>query len=192
MLKYYQKMIKHVMIKNKRVLTEFTTTSNANPNIKGTFTTANPEIIAALEASSDFNKEYYLHNEEEINEPVKEVMQFRANPLEVKKIREDIEKEAGLSEDELVKRRSEGKEPDAPEAIEVKIVGEKVVPVKEKDPEPVKANEVIVSSSEVSNFQAAKKYLKDRFPELQGKDLLNKDKVLQAANDKAIKFEALS
>jgi hypothetical protein len=176
------------MIGNKRVLTEFVSTDGRNINIKGTFSTANPEIITALEESPDFNREYYLHSEENIIEPVKETIQFRANPLEVKKFREEKEKESGLTEDEIVKKRAETKEPEAPEPIEVKIVGENVV----VEPKVETKNEIIVPATEVSNFQAAKKYLKDRFPELQGKDLLNKDKVLQAANDKAIKFEALS
>lgn len=187
MLKNYQRMMKHVMIGTNRVLTEFTSTSSGNLNIKGTFSTANPDIMAALEASPDFNKEYYLYHEERVNEPVKESIQFRANPLDVKKFREEQEKNAGLSESELADNLSEGKEPDPPEAIQVKIEESKVEPLVEDIP----SDEVLVPASEISNFQAAKKYLKDKFPDLKNDDLKNKEKVLQAANDKGIKFEAL-
>ncbi len=185
MLRFYERMLKHVMIDSKRVLCEFTYTSAKNPNYKGTFTTAVPEIIQKLEESPDFNREYYLYKEEEI-EVVQEQIQYRANPLVVKKLREEEEKRRVLAESELAKRESEA------------LMPETEMPAQEQDdPEPVinepvvKADKVFVSSSEAANVQQAKEYLKQKFPELTARQLLNKANVISVADEKGVEFEAI-
>lgn len=189
-LKHYQRMMKHVMVGNRRVLAEFVSTG-ANPNIKGTFTTANPEIIAALEASPDFNREYEVKRVENADEPVKETVQYRANPKDVKKFREEQEKNHFLAEDELAVKYAE-KEPEAPEPVVVEITEDKVKEVEEKPKAPKVEGELkVIPVSVVSHFQSAKRYLKDNYPELSAKQILNKADVIATAIDKGIKFEAI-
>jgi len=184
-LKHYQRMMKHVMVGSKRVLTEFVSTG-INPNYKGTFTTANPEIIAALEASVDFNREYEVKSIEEVKEPVKELVQYRSNPEEVKKFREEQEKDRLLAEEELAAKYAE-KEPAAPEPVIVVITKDEVKEV-EKEPE---GDVKVIPVSEVANFQSARKYLKGNYPDLSAKQILNKADVIATAIDKGIKFEAI-
>lgn len=186
MLKFYTRMLKHVMINNKRVLVEFVSTGGSNPNIKGTFTTANPEIIEALEASDDFNREYEVKSVENVPGTVKETVQFRSNPIDVKKYREELEKEEFLAEDEIAAKRA-NKEPEAPKPIEVKIEKEKVEEVVDQKDQGIK----FVPTSEVSGFQQAKSYLKNNYPELTAKQLLNKAAVINSATELGIKFEAI-
>jgi hypothetical protein len=66
----------YVMIGNKKVLVEFTTTNGYNPNIKGTFTTSNHYVIAALESSPRFGVKYRLKNFEEVKEDTDD-LQYR-------------------------------------------------------------------------------------------------------------------
>jgi len=196
MLKWFQTMQMHVVTGTRSVLVEFTSPASYNKNIKGTFSTSNPDVIAAIERHSGFNKEFYVLKEEsadKVEEPV-----YRSNPLEVKKLREQTEKEQMLSEDQILALRLEKAEKEAPV---------KVAPVEEKTEEVVEVsqaehdepalppewnNKVVVSEAEVSNVQQAKEYLKKAYPEVTARMMLNKASVMKVAAEKGIKFTAIA
>jgi hypothetical protein len=193
MLRHFDKMQKHVMVGSKRVLCEFTYTSTKNQNFKGTFTASNPEVIQKLEESNDFNREYYLYREEEV-ENTQEQLQYRTNPLAVKKIREEEDKRQLMGEDELAEKsignlpeNNKKKLEEAAEAIQTEQK-----PVEEKDDVPEVQDEVIVvSAEEVQNVQQAKEYLKKKFPEITARQIANKANVIDIANEKGVKFESI-
>jgi hypothetical protein len=180
-LKVYARAQTYVNVKGKTVLVEFKSARRNDASKKGIFTTAIPELIEAIEKDSGFNKLYELALTEEIAVAAPEVIEVRANPLEVKK---------KLAEEELKHRQ----------AIESKTVkGSEVVvdPVKgiestDNASDKVENKGIVtIPSADVANVQQAKDWLKEKYPDLTFKQLTNKDAVLAIAKEKAVVFEAL-
>ena len=194
MLKYVKRKQMYVRVNGRVVLVEFTNANPHNPSLKGTFTTANPDLIKALEADPGFNVSYSVFHSEETKEAVKETVLVRADPLEVKKQREEQEIKDKLTEAELVMANkpedlvydSEAKT----ETVEETPAEETEEEVKEDNtPEP---KSDVVGLEVVKNVQEAKEYLKKLFPELTARELGNKELVLSVATAKGLVFEALN
>lgn len=184
---YARSRIKVRLDNNKVVAVEFASVDNRKLDSKGEFSTSLPQLQEALEKHSAFNNEFYLEKTEEITEAKPEILKYREDPLVIKKLREEEEERERKEELEYFKAESVS----ASVGEVVVVPGEPLevtVPPEVISKEDVKK---VVPSSEVSNVQQAKEYLKKLFPEIPFRQLSNKESVLAVAAEKSIVFEAL-
>ena len=162
MSKYKSGLQIYAYIGGKPVLCEFKNASRFNKNIRGTFTTNNPELIEALEKDSGFNVKYILLDTKEDESGVVDALEVRGMEINPK---EEI-----------------------PEPAPVKKVRE----VKPEKPSVQVAPSVqVVSKEDVKNVQEAKEWLRRNFKDLTFKKLSNKEIILEVAKEKNVHFEGV-
>ena len=103
--------------------------------------------------------------------------------MEVKRLREEEDRLRLLAEDEKARKFAEI-EPN--KEVETEISDGKVTEITNTDGE-----QLIISQEEVANVQQAKDYLKKKYPELTARQISNKANIIEIANEKGIKFEAI-